>query len=114
MSGSCHVRGSPRPAWGTLYAIAGIALGAVAASDLLLPEGLGRTLGEGAGALAAFAALKLWVRGNRAALAAEARCCSAPLTIRVAHLGDLTAVPAADPAPALLEARTDVEHEELV
>ena len=115
MSTACHARGGPRPAWGTLYGVAAVTLAAAAALDLLLPDGLGRMLGEGVGALGTFAALKLWVRGNRAVLAAEARCCSAPITIRVAHPGDVGELPAAVRAPALSETvGDDVEQEALV
>ena len=114
MSEACHARSGPRPAWMALYAVAAVALAAAAASELLLPAELGRTVGEVAGALGTFGALGLWVRGNRAALAAEARCCTISITIRVAHPGDVGELTELAPAPDGADTFDEVEQHALV
>ena len=114
MSEACHARSGPRPAWMALYAVAAVALAAAVTSELLLPAGPGRTMGELAGALGTFGALGLWVRGNRAALVAQARCCSMPITIRVAHPGDVGEPVEVAPVPTGAATFAEVEHEALI
>jgi hypothetical protein len=59
---------SQRPAWSPLYAIMLLALVALLAIDLLLPEGLARSLAELLAIFACIGLIRLWIGTNRRSL----------------------------------------------
>jgi hypothetical protein len=57
-----------KPSWGRLYALAALMLALLGAVDAWVPAGVWRRTLEVAITVVAFAAIHLWVRGNRRAL----------------------------------------------
>ena len=62
-------RNRPKPAWGTLYAVAGVAALLFVIADFESPAGGWRILTECLGTVLVIGAMALWVRANRVALA---------------------------------------------
>jgi len=101
---ACHRRRHPAPAWSALYLIAALDLAGLAAVPVVVPAGDVRRAALGVAALATFAAMALWIRANRIALALEddAACCTTPLVVRVIRapaghaVGDVDVPPAGD------------------
>ena len=94
----------PRPAWGSLYALAGLTLGALAAVEVLVAPGPELTVLRCGLVLAGFGTMALWTRRNRAALdhLDWCDCASARVTVRVipSHRRERTRTAATDmPAP---------------
>ena len=76
---------SPRPGWNSLFAILPLATAALVLVEVTVAAGPFRVAADAAIVLAAFGAMALWVRGNRAALVQLERCaCASEMhTIRV-------------------------------
>jgi len=62
-------RNRPKPAWGALYAVAGVAALLFWVADVESPAGGWRILTECLGTVLVIGAMALWVRANRVALA---------------------------------------------
>ncbi len=85
LSGSPRgVAATPRPRWGQLYGIALLGVLALAVADVAAPTTARSTL-DGVLAGAAFAAIALWVRGNRTALDFQdwCECAADQVTMRL-------------------------------
>jgi hypothetical protein len=98
----CGSRTTPRPQWGTLYAIAALVLAALAAVEMAVSPGLTERGLECGLVLGGFGAMAVWTRRNRAALDGQdwCGCAGAKVTMRV--------IASRHPEPARVEAECDL------
>ncbi len=104
-----------RPRWGWLYAATLPPLAALAVVETTTPPNVLRTVLRYALALAALAAMALWIRANRAAFDLQdwCECAAGTITVRVIESRRPAASERPDPlepAPAFADAEPELTH----